>query len=225
MSQQFHHIKAIIMDLDGTMVDTAPDFLVAVNRMLQTLSFAPITLAQVKQFVGKGTENLLNKVLGLYVSETDIATYYVKALPVYMQHYAIINGQFSTLFPEVKAGLQAFKDKGLHLACVTNKPAIFAQSLLKQTGLDVYFEVVYGGDSLAKKKPDPLPMQTVFKDFSVLPEEVVAIGDSSNDALAARAAGCYVLTVPYGYNHGKSVQEINSDGIVSTLLDAARLIV
>lgn len=222
---QFQHIKAIIMDLDGTMIDTAPDFLVAVNRMLSTLSLPPITIEQIKQFVGKGTENLLTKVLSLYVDESDIPAMYDKALPVYMQHYAIINGQFSTLYPNVIEGLTAFKDKGLKIACVTNKPSLFAKALLQQHNMTHFFEVIYGGDALAKKKPDPLPMLTVFNDFSVTPKEVVAIGDSSNDALAARAAGCYVLTVPYGYNHGKTVQEINSDGIVSTLLDAARLIV
>lgn len=223
--KQFQHIKAIIVDLDGTMIDTAPDFLVAVNRMLSTLSLPAITIEQIKQFVGKGTEHLLKEVLSLYVDESDIPAMYDKALPVYMQHYAIINGQFSALYPNVIEGLTAFKDKGLKIACVTNKPSLFAKALLEQHHMTHFFDVIYGGDALAKKKPDPLPMLTVFKDFSVTPQEVIAIGDSSNDALAARAAGCYVLTVPYGYNHGKTVQEINSDGIVSTLLDAARLIV
>ena len=113
---------------------------------------------------------------------------------------------------------------GLRLACVTNKPIAFTTPLLKLKGLDGFFEVVYGGDSLARKKPDPLPLLTVCADFGLQPAQVVAIGDSSNDAQAARAAGCPVLTVPYGYNHGESVQNIDSDGIVISLLDAARLI-
>ena len=116
------------------------------------------------------------------------------------------------------------KQGGLRLACVTNKPIAFARPLLEKTGLDAYFELVYGGDSLAKKKPDPLPMLTVCRDFALEPSQVVAIGDSSNDAEAARAAGCRSLTVPYGYNHGKPVHSIDSDGIVATLQVAANLL-
>jgi phosphoglycolate phosphatase len=116
------------------------------------------------------------------------------------------------------------REQGLRLACVTNKPIAFALPLLEKTGLAPYFEIVYGGDSLAKKKPDPLPLLTVCQDFSIEPAHMLAIGDSSNDAQAARAAGCRVLTVPYGYNHGQSVQTIDSDGIVDSLFDAAHLL-
>jgi phosphoglycolate phosphatase len=107
---------------------------------------------------------------------------------------------------------------------VTNKPIAFALPLLEKTGLRDYFELVYGGDSLPTKKPEPGPFLQVCADFDITPAQVVAIGDSSNDARAARAAGCHVLTVPYGYNHGEPVQSIDSDGIVQTLLEAARLI-
>ena len=113
---------------------------------------------------------------------------------------------------------------GLRLACVTNKPIAFATPLLAQKGLSPFFELVYGGDSFPKKKPDPMPLLQVCSDFDLAPPSVVAIGDSSNDADAARAARCYVLTVPYGYNHGRPVQSIDSDGIVNSLLDAAELI-
>jgi phosphoglycolate phosphatase len=114
--------------------------------------------------------------------------------------------------------------KGLRLACVTNKPIAFAAPLLKKTKLDHYFEVVYGGDSLPRKKPDPYPLLKVCEDFALLPQQVVAIGDSSNDARAARAAGCRVLNVPYGYNHGEPIHSVDSDGIVSTLLEAAHFV-
>ena len=117
------------------------------------------------------------------------------------------------------------KKGGVRLACVTNKPIAFARPLLEKKGLIDLFEVIYGGDSLAHKKPHPLPMLTVCNDFDLQPAQVVAIGDSSNDSEAARAAGCRVLTVPYGYNHGQPVQTIDTDGIVESLLDAASLIV
>ena len=121
-------------------------------------------------------------------------------------------------------GLQALRSMGLRLACVTNKPIAFATPLLAQKGLAPFFELVYGGDSLPRKKPDPLPLLQVCADFDLAPSAVVAIGDSSNDAEAARAAHCHVLTVPYGYNHGRPVQDIDSDGIVNSLLDAAELV-
>ena len=107
---------------------------------------------------------------------------------------------------------------------MTNKPIAFARVLLDKTGLAEHFAVIYGGDSLPAKKPDPLPMLTVCRDFGLEPAQVVAIGDSSNDAEAARAAGCRSLTVPYGYNHGKPVHSIDTDGIVATLFEAARLL-
>ncbi len=116
------------------------------------------------------------------------------------------------------------RDAGLKLACVTNKPHRFAVELLQQYGLLGYFSVVLGGDSLPKKKPDPLPMLTACAQLQVPPATTVAIGDSENDALAGRAAGMATLTVPYGYNHGQAVQTIKSDGIVASLLDAAKAI-
>lgn len=217
-------IQAAIVDLDGTMVDTAPDFHVAINRMRADLELAPIDIDTIKRFVGKGTENLLERVLGLDFSARDIERHFERALHAYKKHYLSINGAFSSVYPGVQDGLEILRNKGLRLACVTNKPIEFALPLLEKTGLAPYFELVYGGDSLLRKKPDPLPMLQVCADFSLQPAQVVAIGDSANDARAARAAGCPVLTVPYGYNHGESVHEIDSDGIVASLRDAANLI-
>lgn len=217
-------IRAAIIDLDGTMVHTAPDFLVAINRMRADLGLKELDIETITRFVGKGTENLMRKVLSVDYSPEDVEAHFAKALASYHAHYIAINGRYSTLYPEVHEGLAALREKGLHLACVTNKPIAFALPLLEKTGLHKYFDLVYGGDSLPKKKPDPLPLLTVCRDFHLHPEQVVAIGDSSNDAQAARAAGCRVLNVPYGYNHGESIHNVDSDGIVPTLLEAANCI-
>jgi phosphoglycolate phosphatase len=217
-------IKAAIIDLDGTMLDTVPDFELALNGMRADFGLAPITAQIIEPMVGKGSEKLIRDVLALDYTLERIDAVFDDAMAAYQRHYLAINGQRSTLYPEVVEGLQALKALGLRLACVTNKPIAFATPLLAQKGLAPYFELVYGGDSLPKKKPDPLPLLQVCRDFDLAPSQVVAIGDSSNDAEAARAAGCFVLTVPYGYNHGQSVQSINSDGIVDSLLDAAKLI-
>jgi len=217
-------IRAAIIDLDGTMLHTAPDFHVAVNRMRAELQLAPLDIGTITDFVGKGTENLILRVLGVDFDAAGVERHFDTALASYKQHYLSINGDHATLYPAVREGLEKMKAQGLRIACVTNKPIGFAVPLLARNELAQYFDVIYGGDSLPKKKPDPLPFLTVCDDFGLRPDQVVAIGDSSNDAQAARAAGCRALTVPYGYNHGQSVQKIDSDGIVSTLLEAANLI-
>jgi phosphoglycolate phosphatase len=217
-------IRAAIIDLDGTMLHTAPDFHVAINRMRAELDLAPLAIETITDFVGKGSENLMRRVLAVDFGQHEVEQRFVEALESYQRHYLAINGDYATIYPGVREGLDALRAKGLRLACVTNKPIAFAAPLLRKADLQQYFELVYGGDSLPKKKPDPYPLLKVCEDFGLQPHQVVAIGDSSNDAQAARAAGCRVLNVPYGYNHGQPIHEVDSDGIVSTLLDAAHLI-
>jgi phosphoglycolate phosphatase len=217
-------IRAAIIDLDGTMLHTVPDFELALNGMRADFGLAPIDQQTIQPMVGKGSEKLIRDVLALDYDSGRIDAVFDDAMAAYERHYLAINGERAMLFPDVIEGLRALQQLGLRLACVTNKPIAFTLPLLDKKGLAPWFEIVYGGDSLSRKKPDPLPLQQVCRDFGLLPSQVVAIGDSSNDAEAARAAGCFVLTVPYGYNHGKPVQTINSDGIVNSLLDAANLI-
>lgn len=217
-------IRAVIIDLDGTMLHTAQDLHAAVNRMRSDLSLAPLTIDTVISFVGKGIENLVRRALGVDFSPIVIERHFLQALTLFEKHYLDVNGEFATVFPGVHEGLQAMQAKGLRLACVTNKPAAFTLPLMKKTSLHDYFEIIYSGDSFAKKKPDPMQLLQVCAHFGLAPVEVIAIGDSISDTQAARAAGCKVLTVPYGYNHGQAVQDIDSDGIVSSLLQAAHLI-
>ncbi|MDY7577871.1 phosphoglycolate phosphatase [Herbaspirillum sp. RTI4] len=222
LDNMLNNIRAVIIDLDGTMLDTAPDFHAAINLMLGDLNLPALDQARIISFVGKGTENLLRQVLALSYPPAQLEQQFATALRSYEHHYQQINGRHTTLYPEVIAGLEAFQAKGLRLACVTNKPIAFAVPLLKEKGLHAYFDVIYGGDSLPTRKPHPGPLLQVCADFDLAPGQIVAIGDSSNDVMAARAAGCRVFTVPYGYNHGVPIQDVDSDGIVSTLLDAAR---
>jgi phosphoglycolate phosphatase len=220
----FGPVRAAIIDLDGTMLDTVPDFHVAINRMRADMAMAPIGQDQIALMVGKGSENLIRSVLALDLGPAGVEARFDDAMASYQRHYLSINGKHTKLYPGVISGLEALRAQGLRLACVTNKPIAFAKPLLAQKGLAMYFEVLYGGDSLPRKKPHPMPLLQVCTDFGLAPEQVVAIGDSSNDAEAARAAGCRVLTVPYGYNHGQPIHETDSDGIVDTLLEAANLI-
>jgi len=217
-------LQAVIIDLDGTMLDTVPDFEAALNGMRADMGLGAIDQATIKPMVGKGSEKLVRDALLLDWDAARVEDVYDDAMAGYQRHYLAINGQRSTLYDGVIEGLQAMRAQGMRLVCVTNKPVAFALPLLEQKGLAPYFERVFGGDSFAKKKPDPMPMLGACAALDLPPSHVVAIGDSTNDAESARAAGCFVLTVPYGYNHGRPVQEIKSDGIVDSLLEAARLI-
>lgn len=219
-------LKAAVVDLDGTMVDTADDFTACINGMLAEIGAAPpVTRDEVIGYVGKGSEHLIRSVLAARFSSEETRARFETALAAYQAQYAKINGRHTQLYPDVERGLAALHDAGLKLACVTNKPRRFAVALLEQYGLAKYFSIIFGGDSLPRKKPDPAPMLAACAALGVAPHEAVAIGDSENDALAGRAAGMATLTVPYGYNHGKAIQTINSDGIVGTLLAAATVIV
>ncbi|NIF90110.1 phosphoglycolate phosphatase [Burkholderia sp. Cy-637] len=217
-------LAAALIDLDGTMIDTVDDFTAALNAMLARIGAPGTQRDEVMHYVGKGSENLIAQVLKPRLAEAEAQARFDEALAIYQAEYATINGRHTRLYPDVEAGLAAMRAAGLALACVTNKPYRFALELLAQYRLDGYFGVVLGGDSLPRKKPDPLPMLTACQRLDVEPALAVAIGDSENDALAGRAAGLATLTVPYGYNHGKAIQTINSDGIVDSLLEAAQVI-
>lgn len=223
-NKPLHGIRAVIIDLDGTMLHTAQDLHVTINRIRHDLGLTPLDLETVISFVGKGAENLVRSTLRVDFAEDEVERRFAQAMALFEKHYHEVNGDYATAYPNVHEGLQAMRAKGLRLACVTNKPLAFTLPLMKKAGLHDYFEIIYGGDSFAKKKPDPMQLLQVCADFELAPSEVVAIGDSINDSQAARAAGCYVLNVPYGYNHGQSIQDVDSDGIVSSLLDAAHLI-
>jgi phosphoglycolate phosphatase len=220
-STQLTNIRGVIIDLDGTMVHTAPDFQEAINLMREEFKLAPLSIETVIEFVGKGSEHLIQNILHVGLDKQTAKKHFDLALERYQHHYFTVNGKHSHVYNGVVEGLNKMREMGLRLACVTNKPHRFAVTLLEKTGLHDYFEVIYGGDSFSRKKPDPLPMLTVCRDFSLEPSQVLAIGDSSNDAQAARAAGCKVFAVPYGYNHGQPVQSIDSDGIVDSLFIAA----
>ena len=216
-------VEAAIVDLDGTMVDTLGDFVLALNRMLADLpaphSTFRVDRATVSLLVGKGTENLLKRVLRLGAAGAtgELDALYDTAWRRYEQHYLAINGQHATVYPGVVAGLQQLRAQGLKLACLTNKPTSFALPLLKAKGLAGFFEQVYGGDAFERKKPDPLPLLKTCQALATVPPRTLMIGDSSNAAQAARAAGCPVLLVTYGYNHGEPIRGVDADAFVDSL--------
>lgn len=228
---------AAIVDLDGTMVDTLGDFVASLNGMLADLALPSVTATTVEPMVGKGSEHLIISVLNHVLAPDRPAgpaieecaknpraeALYEAAWARYQHHYVGINGQHSTVYPGVPDGLRALRGQGLRMACLTNKPTGFARPLLVAKGLGGFFDAVFGGDAFERKKPDPLPLVKTCEYLGVAPARTLMVGDSSNDARAARAAGCPVLLVTYGYNHGEPVRGIDADGFLDSLAELGGL--
>jgi phosphoglycolate phosphatase len=213
--------RAVLIDLDGTLLDTAADLAAAVNLMLLELGREALPEPVVASYVGKGAEVLVHRALGGGLDARVDAALHARGASAFARHYTVENGRQAQPYAGVREGLDAMRAMGLRLACVTNKPQGFADPLLERCRMRDDFELVLGGDALPRKKPDPLPMLHAAGALGAAPHEVVAIGDSVNDALAARAAGMAVLAVPYGYNEGRDVRALDVDGIVASLLEAA----
>ena len=234
MNLSYPNLQAAIIDLDGTMVDTLGDFEVALNRALADLDLPLATRALVEHSVGKGSEHLIRTVLAHQLALTvtqgqgplcqgrSVDNLYEPAWLRYQHHYLAINGQFATVYPGVVEGLQMLQNQGLKLACLTNKPLSFAKPLLQAKGLDRFFSHVFGGDSFDRKKPDPLPLLKTCEALDTLPAQTLMVGDSSNDAQAARAAACPVALVRYGYNHGLPIDAVDADAHVDALTELAQ---
>ena len=207
--------QAVMIDLDGTLVDTIGDFEVALNRALADLHIPTANRALIERSIGKGSEHLIRTVLKHQLALPEVAgsvreveRLFTPVRERYEKHYLNINGEFSKVFSGVVEGLEQLRRMGLPLACLTNKPVSFTTPLLKDKGLLNFFEQVFGGDSFERKKPDPLPLLKTCEALRSSPARTLMVGDSSNDAQAADAAGCPLVLMTYGYNHGEPVQNI-----------------
>ena len=207
-------VDAAIVDLDGTMIDTVGDFEVALGLALADLGWPAVDRAFITRTVGKGSEHLIRTTLAQVGAPPAL---YDEAWQRYQHHYLEVNGSRSEIFPGVVEGLQALRGLGLRLACLTNKPTAFAHPLLAAKGLDAFFEFAFGGDAFERKKPDPMPLLGTCAALGTPPARTLMIGDSSNDAQAARAAGCPVVLVSYGYNHGEPVASAGADLVVDRI--------
>ncbi|MBL0074752.1 MAG: phosphoglycolate phosphatase [Rhodocyclaceae bacterium] len=213
-------IRSVTIDLDGTLLDTAPDLGAAANAMLVELGHTPYPIATITEFVGLGIPNLVTRCLPGIDVEAQ-----ANAMAIFRKYYAIENGRQSRVYAGVLEALAAFRQAALPMAVVTNKATAFTDPLLQTTNLAQWFAFAISGDTLAQKKPHPAQLLHACERFGTSPQENLHIGDSATDAAAARAAGCPVLLVSYGYDAGVPVQDVDCDGIVGSLLDAARRVI
>ncbi len=217
--------KAVLLDLDGTLLDTVLDLHAAANGMLGDLGRPPVAVEDIRAYVGRGIPNLVKRVLaGKLEAADDPNPPPADALTSFKKHYEHFNGRAAKPFPGVIEGLEAFKAMELPMGVITNKAQAFTLPLLERTGLMPYLSVAVSGDQLPKPKPDPMPLVWACGRMNVSPADTLMIGDSVHDFKAGRNAGCKVFLVPYGYNEGQDVQGLAADAIVSTIVDAAHLI-
>ncbi len=197
--------QAVILDLDGTLVDTLGDFVAVLSQVLADLGLPPVTRGFIEHTIGRGSEHLVRTTLAEVHAD---AALFDHAWALYQQHYAELNGQHAAVYPGVVEGLEQLRALGLPLAVLTNKPGAPARELLRRKGLDGYFSHVFGGDAFERKKPDPLPLLKTCEALGQPPSATWMVGDSRNDAEAARAAGCPLVLMTYGYNHGEDIRAV-----------------
>jgi phosphoglycolate phosphatase len=214
----------ILIDVDGTLVDSVPDLTYCVDEMMKQLKMPTHGEAKVRNWVGNGVERLVRRALiGKLDGEPDEALF-EQAYPIFLALYSENTSKRSCLYPGVKEGLEYLKGEGYKMGCVTNKVAQFTEPLLKDLGVYDYFSIVISGDSLPQKKPDPAPLLHAAKFFDVTPEEALMIGDSISDVKAARTAGFQIFCMTYGYNHGVDIRDANPDAVMDSMAELPDLL-
>ncbi|MBI1423468.1 MAG: phosphoglycolate phosphatase [Gammaproteobacteria bacterium] len=216
--------EMVLIDVDGTLVDSVPDLAFCVNEMMTQLGMPTHDEARVREWVGNGVERLTRRALiGQLDGEPDDALFQ-KAYPIFLDLYAENTSKRSVLYPGVQEGLAYLKGAGYKLGCVTNKVAQFTVPLLKDLGIYDKFAIVVSGDTLPVKKPDPGPLLHVAKHFGVSPAQSTMIGDSVSDVKAARAAGFQIICMSYGYNHGVDIREAHPDAVIDSMAELEGLL-
>ena len=215
----FRKPQMILIDVDGTLVDSVPDLAYSVDQMMGALGRQPHGEEKVRNWVGNGVERLVKRsLLGTLDGEPDEADFN-KALPIFLDIYRKNVSDRSTLFPGVREALDYFKQQHYKLGCVTNKAAQFTIPLLEDLGVHDEFDYIVCGDTLPKKKPDPMPLLHAAEHLSVTPDNSLMIGDSISDVKAARAAGFQIICMSYGYNHGEDIRNYDPDMVVDSMAD------
>jgi len=217
------HVKAVMFDLDGTLVHTAPEIAASINKMLVELDFPALPQHLIESYIGEGAQTLIRRCITASIRGESDAVLLERAQALFFAHYAD-NVTLSKPYDGVIEALAVLQDKGLKLACVTNKPERFTLPLLDKSGLLDFFEIVVSGDTLVKKKPDPIQLRYICAKFNVLEAESMLVGDSLTDVAAAHAAGCYIVTVSYGYNQGKPIDQSLVDDTIASVADLAGLL-
>ena len=220
--KKFNNIKGVFFDLDGTLFDTAPELSIATNQMLKDLDLKELESDIIKNFIGRGADNLIRQSI-LHSSQKDPEVFFKEARKLFDKYY-LLNTAQSLPYDGVEEALIELKNKKLSLACVTNKPKIFTHMILEKSRLISYFDLVVSGDTVSRKKPDAMPLQYSCDKLDLEPKQAIMVGDSCNDIDAGFSAGTFVITVPYGYQYGQSIESDKVDLAIKNLNDLITII-
>lgn len=216
--------EMVLIDVDGTLVDSVPDLAYCVDTMMQRLGREAHGEAKVRNWVGNGVERLVQRaLLGQLDGEADSAEF-ERALPIFLELYDDNVSKRSVLYPGVREGLDYLKQAGYLLGCVTNKASQFTLPLLRDLGVHDDFGIIVCGDTLEKKKPDPMPLLHAATHFAVSPQQSLMLGDSISDVKAARSAGFQIVCMSYGYNHGEDIRNYNPDEVIDSMVELEGLL-
>ena len=216
--------EMILIDLDGTLVDSVPDLAWCVDEMMKALNMPVRGQDKVRNWVGNGVTKLIERALVDQLDGAPSDELFARAAPIFIDLYADNASKRSQLYPAVKDGLQWLIDQGIRVGCVTNKDEKFTLKILKDLGLYDFFEIVISGDTLPLKKPDPAPLLHGAKFFGIAPEKAMMIGDSISDVKASRAAGFSIVCMSYGYNHGVDIRTANPDVVIDSFAELKNVI-
>ena len=217
--------KMVLIDVDGTLVDSVPDLTFCVDEMMKQLDMPVRGEAAVRQWVGNGVQRLTERALTNDLDGYPDADLFARAMPIFMELYAENTSKRSRLYGGVVEGLDFLQHcEGLKLGCVTNKAEQFTLPLLTDLGIVDRFEIIISGDSLPEKKPHPMPLLHAAEKLGVKPEDAVMIGDSKSDVKAARAAGFKIICMTYGYNHGEDIRNYSPDAVIDSMTELNNLI-
>lgn len=215
--------SVVLIDLDGTLVDSVPDLAWATDQMLAHFDLTACGQAKVRNWIGNGVEQLIKRALADHFDAQPEQALFQEALLVFMERYKQRLCVDSQLYPGVKQGLKWLHQQQVKLGCVTNKDAQFTLPILDKLGIRDDFDIVISGDTLPVKKPDPAPLLHGADFFGVTPDKAMMIGDSVNDVKASRAAGFSIVCVSYGYNHGMDIRTTEPDAVIDTFAELESL--
>jgi phosphoglycolate phosphatase len=219
-------LHGVLFDLDGTLLDTAADIARALNRAFSERGWEPLPVSDVSRMIGRGSPILIERAAsagGYVLTDADQAALVER----FFEHYGALeesNESDARAYPGVPETLQALHDAGMSIGVVTNKQQRFAAALLHRLGLSGWVDVVVGGDTCERRKPDPQPLLFACDSLKIAPAAALMVGDSVNDVTAARAADIAVVCVPYGYNEGQDPQTLKCDAMIDTLADLPPLL-
>ena len=213
-----------MIDVDGTLVDSVPDLSWCLDETMKQIGLPPRGEAAASQWVGNGVIRIVQRGIANDLDAAHDEALFEKAMPIFRELYAENTSKRSTLYPGVREGIDYLKTTGIKLGCITNKDAEFTHPILKDLGLWDDFEIVISGDTLEKKKPDPLPLLYGAEKLGAKPEKSLMLGDSMSDVKAARAAGFEIICMSYGYNHGVDIRESEPDAVIDSMVELKSMI-